>query len=550
MNLAEDVDRWPADAAVRSASSMARPVGELMSYEQLVMLDSSAFTHVCPTSFMPEVAMECSKPKQGCLTASGHPLICYGSKKVRIQVWGDVVMEVTFAVMDVARPLLSVGGLQHHGWSIHSGQHSYFERGNKVMPLFRRGGLSYLAVKARRPQASWSESMCEVLTEVAKHAKELDVHREEGERWHVVEYCCEEDSLLTEYFLRRGHTGTQLGLPSWDLSAMAGARRAVEEVRQQLDQGKKILFWAALPCTPRCTWKRVNEQIGEETRRRLENARAHSLVMIRLFKYVLRKTLEMGGERIVAAYEWPRAATGWQLPEMRELVKLLPHQCSFDGCQYGLTTAAGRLKKPWRVQANAARLVEPLGRRCGGEHPHVTLRGAAAVRSGLYTPAMVRAIGRAVVGCGQREINPVLLKEAAPGDASKPLQPETELNMIRNPSELLEEAAGSHKAGRPRRPPECSAQDATATPANRAERPQEPPECSAQDAAPANRAERPQEPPMPGEEEEVAAEEQVSRPVVTWRATDKPTEVQRQARLITHVPYAAWCETCACARSR
>ena len=52
------------------------------------------------------------------------------------------------------------------------------------------------------------------------------------------------------------------------------------------------------------------------------------------------------------------------------------------------------------------------------------------------------------------------------------------------------------------------------------------------------------------EEEEVAAEEQVSRPVVTWRATDKPTEVQRQAHLITHVPYAAWCETRACPRSR
>ena len=127
-------------------------------------------------------------------------MICYGSKKVRIQVWGDVVMEVTFAVMDAARPSLSVGELQRHGWNIHFGQHSYLER--------------------------------------------------------------------------------------------------------------------------------VNGQMGEETRRRLENARAHSLVMIRLFKYVLTKTLEMGGERIVAACDWPRAATGWQLPEVRELVKLLPHRSS------------------------------------------------------------------------------------------------------------------------------------------------------------------------------------------------------------------------------
>ena len=190
VNLVEDVDRWPVDAAVRSASSTARPVGELMGYGQLVMLDSGAFTHVCPTNFTPEVAMECSKPKQGGLMASGQPLICYGSKKARIQVWGDVVMELTYAVVDVARPLLFVGELQRHGWNIHFGQHSYLERGNKVVPLLRRGGLSYLAVKARRPQASWSESMCEVLTEAARHAKELDAHREEGEWWHVVEYCC------------------------------------------------------------------------------------------------------------------------------------------------------------------------------------------------------------------------------------------------------------------------------------------------------------------------------------------------------------------------
>ena len=54
----------------------------------------------------------------------------------------------------------------------------------------------------------------------------------------------------------------------------------------------------------------------------------------------------------------------------------------------------------------------------------MTLRGAAAVRSGLYTPAMVRAIGRAVVGYKQKGMNPVLLEEVAPGDASRPLQPE------------------------------------------------------------------------------------------------------------------------------
>ena len=463
---------------VEKSVSSTTPVWSLTGTEQLIMLDSGAFTHVCPVNFMPEIPMECSTPRPGGLTASGQSLICYGSKRVKLQVWGDVVMDVKFEVMDVARPLLSVGEMQRHGWNVHFGQHSYLEYGNTVIPLLRRGGLSYLAVKGKKSAAEWSPSMCEVLTEAAKYVKEPEVReRREGGLWHVVEYCCEEDSLLTEWFLRRGHTATRMGLPGWDLSTKAGVRRAVEEIRQQLAKGKKILLWAALPCTSWCTWQNVSEQHGVEARQKLEIARRHSLIMIRNFKFVLRKALELGGDDVIAAYEWPRAATGWRLPEIRDLVKILPHRCNFDGCQYGLMTTAGYVKKPWRVQTNGARLVEPLSRRCGGEHPHVSLRGAAAVKSGMYTSAMVRAIGRAVVGCGA----------VCPLEENIAQKVEEEKNQD---EEAMKEA---------------------------------------------------------DVEEE---DEQESRPVVTWRAADKPTCQQRRCHEITHVPYAGWCEVCVRARGR
>eukprot|EP00972_Heterocapsa_arctica_P103279 15218504-Heterocapsa_arctica.AAC.1 len=74
---------------------------------RLIMLDSGAFTHVCLVGFAPEVPVDCSTPGQG--------------KTVRLRTWGGTLIDVKFAVMDVARPLLSVGQLQRKGWDSHFG---------------------------------------------------------------------------------------------------------------------------------------------------------------------------------------------------------------------------------------------------------------------------------------------------------------------------------------------------------------------------------------------------------------------------------------------
>eukprot|EP00972_Heterocapsa_arctica_P078155 11525689-Heterocapsa_arctica.AAC.1 len=55
------------------------------------------------------------------------------------------------------------------------------------------------------------------------------------------------------------------------------------------------------------------------------------------------------------------------------------------------------MKKPWLVRTDLAALIQPLSRRCPGDHSHVTLRGNMAVRSGLYKPKLVEAIGKAIV---------------------------------------------------------------------------------------------------------------------------------------------------------
>ena len=118
--------------------------------------------------------------------------------------------------------------------------------------------------------------------------------------------------------------------------------------------------------------------------------------MVKLFGWVLTAAREIGGDRVAAAFEWPKGATGWQQPLVRSLVEHLPHQCLFDGCRYdGFVTTKGWLKKPWCIQTDVEALVQPLSLRCLADHGHVSLRGALAVKSGLYIAAMVEAVGKA-----------------------------------------------------------------------------------------------------------------------------------------------------------
>eukprot|EP00972_Heterocapsa_arctica_P046745 6899069-Heterocapsa_arctica.AAC.1 len=64
-----------------------------------------------------------------------------------MEVWGGVRLEVRFTVMNVSRPLLSVGELQRHGWDIMFSEHSQLQKRDQIIPLVRRGGLSYLPVR-------------------------------------------------------------------------------------------------------------------------------------------------------------------------------------------------------------------------------------------------------------------------------------------------------------------------------------------------------------------------------------------------------------------
>ena len=63
---------------------------------EMLLLDSGAYTHVCPPSFAPHVAVTHQKPRVGGLTASGQGLITVGRKNVELEMWGGETMKVCF----------------------------------------------------------------------------------------------------------------------------------------------------------------------------------------------------------------------------------------------------------------------------------------------------------------------------------------------------------------------------------------------------------------------------------------------------------------------
>eukprot|EP00972_Heterocapsa_arctica_P077589 11444174-Heterocapsa_arctica.AAC.1 len=59
------------------------------------------------------------------------------------------------------------------------------------------------------------------------------------------------------------------------------------------------------------------------------------------------------------------------------------------------------LHKPWRVNTNVVRLFRPLSLCCDKAHEHGVTHGAAAVRSGYYSDALVKVIGEAITARGE-----------------------------------------------------------------------------------------------------------------------------------------------------
>jgi hypothetical protein len=101
----------------------------------------------------------------------------------------------------------------------------------------------------------------------------------------------------------------------------------------------------------------------------------------------LKVILAFRGRNVKFAFEWPRGSRGWTQPgPMQQILKHLPYQANFDGCQYGLVDRQQQpICKPWRVQSSWEDLPNKLNKRCAHERRLGVCSGETALNSGFYT---------------------------------------------------------------------------------------------------------------------------------------------------------------------
>eukprot|EP00972_Heterocapsa_arctica_P083115 12248502-Heterocapsa_arctica.AAC.1 len=72
---------------------------------------------------------------------------CYGKKTVMFELWDGQHVQIEFIVMDVRRPLISIGKLAACGCNVQFGPRSHTEYRGKITPVIRQGNLYYLPVR-------------------------------------------------------------------------------------------------------------------------------------------------------------------------------------------------------------------------------------------------------------------------------------------------------------------------------------------------------------------------------------------------------------------
>ena len=84
-----------------------------------ILVDSGAFTHVCPPSFAPHCPLQMPNEARHIVTASGKPLRHVGYKEVPVWLPNGETAVMHFEVCQgLRRPILSVGSLLEKGYDV------------------------------------------------------------------------------------------------------------------------------------------------------------------------------------------------------------------------------------------------------------------------------------------------------------------------------------------------------------------------------------------------------------------------------------------------
>ena len=75
----------------------------------------------------------------------------------------------------------------------------------------------------------------------------------------MIEVCCYEESKLSQRFKERGGGAIRIFLPNHDFSKEETEKAILKVINQMKEEGYKVYMWTSLPCSPWCSWQRVNQ---------------------------------------------------------------------------------------------------------------------------------------------------------------------------------------------------------------------------------------------------------------------------------------------------
>ena len=122
----------------------------------LLLIDSGAFDHVCPKYFA-EYAGLLPRLRDDCLVvaATGQEVKQYGTRVVGMRTLDNCIAEITFSVMNVTRPILSVSRLCQKGYSLQfAGKKAWLVKRGRALALLQCNGLYFLPVRLLGPSGT------------------------------------------------------------------------------------------------------------------------------------------------------------------------------------------------------------------------------------------------------------------------------------------------------------------------------------------------------------------------------------------------------------
>ena len=115
-------------------------------FEQL-LLDSGAFTHVCPREYAPEWPLLPARSNAKFKSVTGKELRVYGEKVVKNYVWDNLgkkfMMQILYIVCDVKRAIVATTGLLNKGFTVvESPEDCFIKKGDRQVPFYHWQGSS------------------------------------------------------------------------------------------------------------------------------------------------------------------------------------------------------------------------------------------------------------------------------------------------------------------------------------------------------------------------------------------------------------------------